>query len=841
MIPLDARAALRRLVRSPGQTLAAVLTVALAVGPCAAVFSVVAAVVLTPLPYRGADRLVWIWGTSDSSVTERVSPPDLLDLAARCEEVERLAGLWSTEADLHVGPEPERVRIAAVTEGFFEVLGVKPAIGRHFVAGEYARGRNGVAVLSDALWRTRFGSDPDIVGRPVRVPLGRFDSYTVVGVMPPGFGLLPSARRPSERPAIWLPLDLSEANMQVRRFRLLRLVGRLAPNATSESAQGQVGALAARLAREHPDSNRGWSVRVVPMRDELIGGAGKGLGFLAAAALLLLLVAGANYAILSLQRALDAERDAAIRVALGADSGRLMRGAAAEQAVLAVSGGLLATLLAAWSVKLCLVFAPPDIPRLDEVAITAGVGAFALGLACLLGAVGGLLPSWRVLRSPSAGCLGLWAPSPGSGARGRLLGVLVTAEVALTVVVLVGVASSLTSLARLLRTDPGFDPSNVLTMRFSLQPCARGGELVEAVAALPSVRMAATGGRLPFDEARSMPFAALGDGDHASSTGSAFFRAVSPGYFETLGIPLVEGRLFSPEDRAQAPRVAVASDSLARRIWPGQSAVGRSIRIDAFEPVVVEIVGVVGSVRETSLASDPGDALYVPAEQWCERRTTLLVRSEGDPLRLIAPVKRAVRDVAGEVSIHDVVTMEQTVADSVAPQRFVLRLLAILGGLALALAVVGVFGVVSFWAAQRRHEVGVRLAFGANGMQVAWMLVGRVMAYVGVGAAVGGIAVAFGGRLASHWVAELGHVEVTTLIGVAILVGLAALAAGGLPAWRSGSLDPMDVLGDAPSGSRWDGRRRRSMWAPLRTAARATSRRPGRSSSGRPGGGRPGG
>lgn len=338
-----------------------------------------------------------------------------------------------------------------------------------------------------------------------------------------------------------------------------------------------------------------------------------------------------------------------------------------------------------------------------------------------------------------------------------------------------------------------------------------------------------------------MPFAALGDGDHASSTGSAFFRAVSPGYFETLGIPLVEGRLFSPEDGAQAPRVAVASDSLARRLWPGQSAVGRSIRIDAFEPVVVEIVGVVGSVRETSLASDPGDALYVPSAQGCDRRTTLVVRAETDPRRLIAHVKRAVRDVAGEVSIHDVVTMEQTVADSVAPQRFVLRLLAILGGLALALAVVGVFGVASFWATQRRHEVGVRLALGASPGQVVRMLVGRALVYVCIGLAVGSLAAVLGGRLASHWVAELGRVEVLALLGPALVVGLAALAASGLPAWRSARLDPMDVLGDAPFGSRLDGRRRRSMWATLRTAARATSRRPGRSSSGQPGGGRPGG
>ncbi len=799
---LDVRAALRRLARSPGYAAAAILTLGLGIGPNAAIFSVVDTVLLRPLPYREPGKIAWVWGTSPTSQTERVSPPDVLDYAATCKGLERVAGFWSTTADLYSASEPERVPMAAVTSGFFEVLGVQPVLGRTFLPSEYSGGNEHVAVLSYNLWQQRFGGDPNVIGKSLTMPLGKHEVYTIVGVMPADFGLLPDVRRPSQRHALWVPLDLSADNMKVRRFRLLRAIARISGETTMAAAQAEMQSVASQLERRFPESNRGWGVRLVPIQDEMLSGSRRSIGLLGAAAALLLLVACANFANLMIVRALGDERDATIRLALGARTRDVLRHALLPQSILALCGGLLGTLLAAISTRLCLVFAPSSIPRLNEVGITLRVAGFAMVLALATTVLFGLLPYLFLLRTQPGGLLGQRGAglSP-AGSRKHLMGFLMVAEIGLTVLLVTEASFAFISLSRLLEVDPGFDTHGLLTMRFDL-PTSAGqatvrSELVREVEALPGVVSAATGGRLPFEEAvGSLSFSRADSGTGSEGRASGFYRVVSPSYFQTMKIPLLKGRGFSAEDTASSFPVAIISDSVARRVFRGEDPIGKRLTIEAFRPFTVQVMGVVGSIRETALNSEVGDALYVPCSQQSERRISLVVRLKGDPEGATSIVTHAVRRTAGNVSIYGVRTMDQIVNETLVFHRFILRLLMTLGALALGLASVGVYGVVSHWVVQRRHEIGIRMALGASPGDIARWLLARCAVFLAVGLSIGMLVAMAASRVVSHLIADVDSGGVLSVALPLLAVGFSALAACCIPAAVAARLAPMAVLAD---------------------------------------------
>jgi len=790
---MDLKFALRSLRRNPGFALLAVFVMALGIGANTAVFSVVNAVLLKPLAYRDPDRIVTLaslWKSSGGHGL--VSAPDFHDWHDQSTAFDAMAYYSADSTAVMAGGAAEYAHVAAVTPEFFRVFGVEPVVGRLFSAQEEKEGIGGAVLVSYAYWQSHFGGSTAAIGQSLRM-LGK--SIPIVGVMPPRF------RFPDES-EIWLPEE-SDAGTS-RSGHNYRVVGRLKPDATLEQAQAQMTAIGGRLARQYPDSNKGKSVAVVRMRDEMVRNVRLTLYLLLGAVALVLLIGCANVANLLLAKATSRTREIAIRAAVGASRGRIVRQLFTESAVLALIAGAAGLLLAKWGSDALVALAPGNVPRLAESGIDGWVLAFTLGLslaACLLF---GLAPALEISRVDLNEALKQGASRVLSGGRsGRMRAALVVAEVALSVVLLAGAGLFIRSFVALHHVALGFQPDHVLVMETSVPASDLAGarrathlykDLLADLAALPGV--SAVGAT------RNPPGIVYSDGayfiDHmgrfSPSLPDAVYSVMAPGALAALGIPLKRGRDFNGRDTYDAPFTVLINEALARKSFPGQDPLGHMIYcgFDSLKPM--RIVGVVGDVRQYGPAVPPAPEIIMPYEQHPLPSTGLsvLVRTTAGTA-LWGPIQRKVREHSAEVPVK-FTSMQDLLAENTAAPRFRTLLIGIFAAIAVCLAMAGVYGVMAFSVGQRANEIGVRMALGASTGDVLRLILLQGMLLTGMGLAVGLIAAIAATRLLTSMLFEVQASDPLTYVGVAALLAAVSLAASYIPARRAARVDPMTAL-----------------------------------------------
>ena len=807
----DIRFGLRSLAKRPAFTAIAVITLALGIGANSAIFSVVNAVLLRPLPFKDPDRLMVVWERRESSGNSNLplSGHEYAAFKERTNVFEALTIVQPNGLNLTGRGDPSMVDVLEVSTECFSVIGVPPMLGRTFAPGEDGGGGAKVVVLGHKLWTQRFGSDPNVLNQTVRM---NDQSYTVVGVMP-SLELMPD---------VLVPIDLRGELRKVGRHSY-QVIGRLKPGVTRDQAQAEVAHVAQQVEQEFPDANRGHGVQIVGMHEVVTGGAQLPLLTLFGAVGFVLLIACANVANLLLSRAATRQREMAIRTALGASRWRLIRQTLVESLLLAVCGGGVGLLAAVWLVTLLSRITSVNIPRLDKISIDNRVLLATFGFSILTGLLTGLAPAWRNSEPRLAqwikdGVRGSFSPG-----RRRISSALVVVEVSLAVVLLVGGGLMLKSFVQLLRVNPGFQPHHVLRLDFALpetkyrepqQLLAFYNELIVRLQALPGVESVGATTNTPLGPAESWSGFAI-EGRPAPPQGNhqqAAVRTVSDDYFRTMQIPLRKGRFFNssdarvalplirwfeqqplPEhfDEPQAAPAIIINETMARLYWPNEDPVGRRMRI-IFSPWLT-IVGVVGDVHHTGLNTPPNPEMYLSQLQEPQSSMAVLARTTGDPLQLAAAAREQLRAMDKDQPVT-VTTMDQLYANSLAGQRFNTLLLGIFAAVALLLAMIGVFGVINYSVTQRTHELGIRIALGAQRRDVFKLVVGQglLLALVGVGVgAAGAVAVT---RLITGLLYGVSPTDGPTLVVVSLLVTAVAFLACYLPARRATRVDPLIAL-----------------------------------------------
>ncbi len=805
----DLRLGARQLRRSPGFTAAAALTLAIGIGSNTAIFSAVHAVLLEPLPHAEADRLMRVWTRLDRAGIDRngVSPPELNDLVAEG-AFESVAGVYETNATLSTGERPERVAVAFVSPSVFPLLRAEAALGRTFLAREGEPGSGGVVVLSHGLWQRRFGARPDVLDS--RITLDG-ETYSIVGVMPGDF------RFPLGEPDLWMPLALSpeEWSEQERGSHYLEAIGRLTPGVSVAAARAAMDALAARLDRDHPETYRdaGFGISLDPLQKELVAGARTPLLVLLGAVGFVLLIACANIANLLVVRAAGRGREMAIRSALGAGRLRLFQQLLSESLILALAGGLLGVLAAVWGVDSIRTLGPSDFPRLREVRVDLTALGFGALLACATGLVFGSVPALPRTSSELPQELKEGARGATLGRRGRgVRRLLVLLETSLAMVLLVGASLLLRSLHALGRVNPGLDPERLFTLRIALpavrypeerQTTAFRERLLDEIAAVPGVRRAAITSQLPLGGTRMSRNYTI-EGPTALGEGALEIELttslVTPGYFETLRIPIVRGQDFTERDTAASPLVAILDASLAGRLWPNESAIGKRIRIGGSSTLGAPwrtIVGVAGHVHQERLDSTGREQIYLPFPQLpppYARSLFVTVKTSTEPETVFPGVARAVQAVDPELAVFDAATMEERVASALRQPRFRTGLLTFFSLTALLLAAVGIYGVVAQTAGERERENAVRIALGARPAQIVRFVLreGALTSILGI--ALGTIGAAAGARVLGALLFGIEPFDAVTFIGAPAALSLVALAASYIPARRATRVDPIAAL-----------------------------------------------
>ncbi len=796
----DLRYALRTLVSRPGFTAVGLLTLALGIGATTVVFSVVNGVLLRPLPYPQDERIVMVRASNPEAGLDRisVSPLNFRDWREQTRSLEPLVAILPESFNFTGGDYPERLRGLRVSAGFFSVMGVTPALGRGFLPEEDRPGGGNVVVLSHGLWQRCFGGDPGVVGQTLLLD---GESHHVVGVAPQGFSF------PRDLD-VWAPIAF-EYDQYPRDDRWVHALGRLEPDATLAGAQAELSRIAAGLEQEYPDSNTGWGVVVEPLREVVIQNIRPALLVLLTAVAFVFLIAIANVANLFLARLTTREQEVTLRYALGASRSRLVRQLLTESVVLALLGGGLGLLLATWGTEALLAQFADHIPRSGGVSVDRNVLGFTLLISVVAGLVFGVLPALQVSGHHLAESMGEAGRGLTGNARsGRLRRILVGAEVALALVLLVGASLLIRSFVNLVGIDPGFSARQVLTMRLDLPEVryvknapriAFYQELLDRLEALPGVASAATIDPMPLAggwtaeefaiEGRPVP-------DPVATPGTNY-RLASPGYFETMGIPLLAGRTLTEADREGTLPVAVINKTLAERFFPPGDAIGQRLTFavpPTEDSVWFTIVGIVGDVRWAELDTEAGPETYVATLQQPDLFANLVIRAEGDPLALAASVRSAVQAVDPELPVYSPRTVDELIAASLGQPRFAMALLALFAAVALTLATLGVYGVVSYSVSQRFREVGIRMALGASGSEVLRMVVGQGMIPVVAGVA-GGVVGALGlTRFLTSQIYGVSTTDPLIFTGVTLVLLLVALVASFLPARRATRVEPMLVL-----------------------------------------------
>jgi putative ABC transport system permease protein len=799
----DLRHGARLLWKAPGFTAVALAALALGMGATSAIFSVVDAVLLKPLPFRDPQRLLVVWESNPTQNLKEmfVTPGDFLEWRNQTRALEALAAISDVHVNLTGGPnghiDPEELRAERVSSSLFPLLGVQPVVGRAFSSDEDQPGRTDYALLSHSLWQRRFGGDRSIAGKAIRL---RDRSYTVVGVLPAGFSVLDSAVD------IWIPLGLDPHDARAAGMHFLTVIARLKPGVGIDRARTEMDMIGSRLEQANPAMARGWRPSLVPLREYLVGNVRQALLVLMAAVGFLLAMACVNVANLLLARGAARKKEIAIRTALGAGRGRIVAQLLSESVLLALAGGALGMALARGVVALVARLGPASIPRLAEASIDARLFLFALGVSLATGILFGIVPAIETSGANLNAALTEVGRGGTTGRSGRMVrNALVVAEVALAVVVLIGAGLLIRSFVRLRSADPGFQPSGLLTLRVPLAG-GRNAAPDRRIAFFQQVagRVATLPGVAAVGAVNGLPLTGLGGGSTFAVDGRpapapeqrpvALLRSVASAYFRAMGIPLVAGRLLADSDTSQAPPVIVVNQTLARRFWPAGNPIGGRLVVDAGNARVAEIVGVVADVKPDRIESQDWPTIYSPYAQAPVAAMTMVVRTAQPPLSLASAVEREVHQLDPDQPVADMRSMEEVADRAIAGARFNTVLLGVFAEIAFLLAAVGIYGVVSCDVGERTHEIGIRVALGAQPADVLKLVLGHGarLALYGIAA---GLAAAFAlTRLMASMLYGVKATDAYTFAAIPVLLGAVALAASYLPSRRALALDPVTAL-----------------------------------------------
>jgi putative ABC transport system permease protein len=798
----DLRYAIRLQRKNPAFTIVAVIALALGIGANTAIFSVVNTVLLRPLPYKDPERLVMVWEEATKAGYPQDTPTaaNFIDWRDQNQTFEGMAAITDDSFNLTGAGDPERLEGQRVSTNLFPLLGVEPQIGRVFTAAEDQPGNERVVLLSYGLWQRRFGGDAGIVGKTLQL---NGAGYTVVGVMPVRFQF------PTPDDEAWVPIAFSQEDAANRGRHYLRVVGRIKPNVTLAQAQADVSTIATRLQQLYPQTNTDLGAVITPLHEHLVGDIKPALLILLGAVGLVLLIACANVANLLLARAAVRQKEIAVRVALGARRSRLIRQFLTESVSLSLLGGLAGLAIAYVGLIILKSFIPENISQARAISIDYKVLGFTLLVSLATGLIFGLAPALQSIRFNQAETLkegGRDAATGGSGKRLRSL--LVMAEVAISLVLLIGAGLLINSFLRLRNVDPGFRAENLLTMRVVLpelkyerrvQRSAFYTDLVQRVQSLPGVRSAAVTTNLPlYRQGNSISISIEGRPEPPPGQESIIVtRIISPGYFDTMSIPVLKGRELTDQDTDDSPNVVVISESMARRYWPGEEAVGKRIALGRIQSPDdwMQIVGVVKDVRQFELNADPKPQMYLTHRQYgfFDARD-LVVKTDVDPASMASAVRKAVWEIDKDQPVSNIRTMETILADSIARQRFSMLLLAIFASVALVLAAVGIYGVMSYSVAQRTHEIGIRMALGAQTSAVLKLAVGYGLKLVIAGIAIGLVAAFALTRVMATLLFGVTATDPTTFTLISLLLVAVAAIASYIPARRATRVNPIIAL-----------------------------------------------
>ena len=797
----DLHYGLRMLVKNPSFTIVAVLALALGIGANSAIFSVVNTVLLRPLPYKNPGRLVMLWeeATHLGFPKNTPSPANFIDWRAQNTVFEAMAAMVERSFNLTGVGEPERFDGRRVSANLFDLLGVQPQLGRAFRAEEDKPGSR-VVILSNGLWQHRFGGDPRVIGQAVSL---NGESYTVIGVMPGSFQF------PTRRDQLWVPLAFDAKEAASRGNHFLEVIARMKPGVTLQQAQAEMSTIAARLAQQYPEENLRVGSVVTALQEQVVGDIKPALLVLLGAVGFVLLIACANVANLLLARAAARQKEIALRLALGAGRSRLTRQFLTESVLLAVIGGAVGLLLSIAGLRVLKTFIPDTISQAQAISIDAKVLVFTGLVALVTGIIFGLAPAMQVSHLDINDTLKEGGRDAAGGTRGnRIRALLVIGEIAVSFVLLMGAGLLINSFMHLRNLHPGFRANHLLTMKIPLSEVKYPdkerrspfyAEVLRRVQALPGVQSAAVAGNLPLTyDGDSMPIGIEGRTDPPpDQRPDVILRVVGPGYFSTMGIPLVRGRDFSEQDKADSARVVIVSEKTARHFWPGENPIGKRLKPGSTNRNIpwIEIIGVVKDVRQNDFVSEPKMQMYMPYQQLNSfAPNALVVRTNVEPLSLTGAVRNAIWAVDKDQPVSNLRSMDEIVSEAVARQRFSMLLLGIFAALAMVLAAVGIYGVMSYSIAQRTREIGLRIALGAQKSDVLKMILRQGLRFVAAGLAIGLAASFVLTRVMASLLFGISATDPATFVSISLMLIAVALLASYIPAVRAMKIDPMLAL-----------------------------------------------